>query len=225
MVGIGWEEKQAVHAFIHKTCVKELNPDAAHFKLQTVDLDSQFEQSSCTCKRNSSALEQGIMRCIVLQCVAIDPTENRVAAGDNTGRIIIWSDFKDQVPKVQKATPAATAVPSTSPAVPNAAAHHKPSVDSDNDSSDDAQQHPASAHQQQQSNLPGNSPAATSRDTGSIGAAGRLSHDRIAGLQRSRAVVPVTTVHWHAHPVRTLCFSGDGTLLLSGGEEAVLVGP
>jgi len=36
--------------------------------------------------------------------------------------------------------------------------------------------------------------------------------------------VAVTTVHWHAHPVGCLCFSADGTLLLSGGEEAVLVG-
>lgn len=203
---------------------QEAVPDAAHLKMQTVDLDSQSEQSSCTCTRNSSAFEPGVMRCMVLQCVAIDPTDHRVAAGDNTGRIMIWTDFKDQVPNVQKATPAATAVPSTSPAVPNAAAHHKSNVDSDNDSSDDAQQHPASAHQQQQSNLRGDS-AVISRDTGSVGAAVGLFHDRLAGLQRSRAAVPVTTLHWHAHPVRTLCFSGDGTLLLSGGEEAVLVGP
>ena len=35
--------------------------------------------------------------------------------------------------------------------------------------------------------------------------------------------LPCTTWHWHAHPVRCLCFSTDGTYLLSGGEEAVLV--
>jgi len=32
-----------------------------------------------------------------------------------------------------------------------------------------------------------------------------------------------TTVHWHAHGVRTLAFTPDGTILLSGGDENVLV--
>ncbi|KAL3140577.1 hypothetical protein ABBQ32_005152 [Trebouxia sp. C0010 RCD-2024] len=191
---------------------------------------SQQEESWPTCSVNGYQRKLG--RCCFLTwqtvpwrhtaCDCTSRLNTWVAAGDNTGRIMIWTDFKDQVPNVQKATPAATAVPSTSPAVPNAAAHHKSNVDSDNDSSDDAQQHPASAHQQQQSNLRGDS-AVISRDTGSVGAAVGLFHDRLAGLQRSRAAVPVTTLHWHAHPVRTLCFSGDGTLLLSGGEEAVLV--
>lgn len=30
-------------------------------------------------------------------------------------------------------------------------------------------------------------------------------------------------LHWHAHAVGDLSFSTDGTYLLSGGEEAVLV--
>ncbi|KAL0052292.1 hypothetical protein WJX82_011440 [Trebouxia sp. C0006] len=68
----------------------------------------------------------------VFTCVAFDPTEERIAAGDVSGRILIWNSFKDKQ-------------------------------------------------------------------------------------------VAVTTVHWHAHPVGCLCFSADGTLLLSGGEEAVLV--
>ncbi|KAG0370671.1 WD40-repeat-containing domain protein [Gamsiella multidivaricata] len=35
---------------------------------------------------------------------------------------------------------------------------------------------------------------------------------------------PVTTImHWHAHKVAALTFTSDGTYLLSGGEEAVLV--
>ncbi|KAG2482851.1 hypothetical protein HYH03_018242 [Edaphochlamys debaryana] len=34
---------------------------------------------------------------------------------------------------------------------------------------------------------------------------------------------PLTTVHWHAHPVGCLAFSDDGTYLLSGGAEGVLV--
>lgn len=31
------------------------------------------------------------------------------------------------------------------------------------------------------------------------------------------------TLHWHAGPVNSLAFSPDGTYLLSGGREAVLV--
>jgi len=37
------------------------------------------------------------------------------------------------------------------------------------------------------------------------------------------ATVPHSTMHWHAHAVRALAFTPDGTGLLSGGEEAVLV--
>ncbi|KAI8907197.1 quinon protein alcohol dehydrogenase-like superfamily [Gorgonomyces haynaldii] len=33
----------------------------------------------------------------------------------------------------------------------------------------------------------------------------------------------MTEMHWHAHQVNDLCFTGDGVYLLSGGEEAVLV--
>lgn len=32
-----------------------------------------------------------------------------------------------------------------------------------------------------------------------------------------------TTMHWHAHQVAALAFTSDGTYLLSGGEESVLV--
>jgi len=32
-----------------------------------------------------------------------------------------------------------------------------------------------------------------------------------------------TTLHWHAHPVGCLAFSGDGAHLMSGGAEGVLV--
>ena len=30
-------------------------------------------------------------------------------------------------------------------------------------------------------------------------------------------------MHWHAHAVNALAFNSDGTYLLSGGDEAVLV--
>lgn len=32
-----------------------------------------------------------------------------------------------------------------------------------------------------------------------------------------------TTLHWHAHPLSSLCFTPNGAYLLSGGEESVLV--
>jgi WD40 repeat protein len=35
--------------------------------------------------------------------------------------------------------------------------------------------------------------------------------------------VPTSTVHWHSHPVWCTAFSPDGSFLLSGGEEAVVV--
>jgi len=34
---------------------------------------------------------------------------------------------------------------------------------------------------------------------------------------------PTTTLHWHAHAVKSITFSPNGAYLLSGGEEAVLV--
>ena len=36
-------------------------------------------------------------------------------------------------------------------------------------------------------------------------------------------LVSTTVVHWHAHPVTCVTFTCDGTLMLSGGAEAVLV--
>ena len=160
--------------------------------------------------------------------MAIDPTEERVAAGDNTGRILIWSGFKEKVPTLHKASPAAAAVPVTSPAAANNAAHDKPPAnsdsDSDSDGSEDVQQDSNSGQHQQPMAQPGSSKTQSAAGAGSVVASsGKSMQDNFSKLQRCRASVPVTTVHWHAHPVGTLCFSADGTLLLSGGEEAVLV--
>lgn len=164
--------------------------------------------------------------------MAIDPTEERVAAGDNTGRILIWNGFKEKVPKLHKASPATTAVPMTSTAAANNAAQNKSPANSDSDSdtddSEDAQQDAASGQHQQAMAQSGSSKIQAAGEAGSVMASVAPSgtksiQDNFSKLQRSRASVPVTTVHWHAHPVGTLCFSADGTLLLSGGEEAVLV--
>lgn len=159
--------------------------------------------------------------------MAIDPTEERVAAGDNTGRILIWTGFKDKVPALHRATPAATAVPITSSTAAAKKAAHNLDLDSDSDGSEDAQQDSAGGQRQQPIAQPSSSKTNTSGEaatvTGSVAPSGKSTHDHFSRLQRSRASVPVTTLHWHAHPVGALCFSADGTLLLSGGEEAVLV--
>ena len=167
----------------------------------------------------------------VLQCVTIDPIEERVAAGDNTGRILVWNGFKEKVPTLHKANSTAAAVPATSPAAANNAAHNKPPAnsdsDSDSDGSEDVQQDSSSVRHQQPMAQPGSSKTQSAAGAGSVvasvAASGKSMQDNFSKLQRCRASVPVTTVHWHAHPVGTLCFSADGTLLLSGGEEAVLV--
>lgn len=168
-----------------------------------------------------------------MQCVAIDPTEERIAAGDVSGRILIWNGFQDKVPKLQKATPAATAVAKT---VPSAGAKADADSDSDFDSSnsENAQQAYKPGQSQQQSKVQqagqtaeakGEAEAAQTAVTpsASVQQSGSSMKAKFSRLQRSTASVALTTVHWHAHPVGTLCFSSDGTLLLSGGEEAVLV--
>ena len=87
-----------------------------------------------------------------LTCVSVDPGERRLAAGDVTGRVLIWHGIHTAVA---------------------------------------AMGHDGAA-------------AAT-------GAAGSGAH------------IQVTTLHWHAGPVACVSWSPDGTRLLSGGGESVLV--
>ncbi len=183
-----------------------------------------------------------------MQCVAFDPTEERIAAGDVSGRILIWNSFNDKVPQLQKpsAQPAlAPVAPSTAAASAStagadtgmqpAAADQDSDTDSDSDS-DSSDSNDASAACQSNT---ATSSAATNAIAAKQGLHANQSEQmqsrtvgpqkeslpaRFARMQNSVQQVPVTTVHWHAHPVGCLCFSADGTLLLSGGEEAVLVG-
>ncbi|GIL68600.1 hypothetical protein Vafri_21848 [Volvox africanus] len=83
-------------------------------------------------------------------CLAISADNSLIAAGDVSGRILIWRSFEHSVPSALRQG-----------------------------------EHTGKAHPTQEP--------------------------------------PVTTVHWHAHPVGALAFSEDGTYLLSGGEEGVLV--
>lgn len=93
-----------------------------------------------------------------ITCVAISPDGARLAAGDVTGRIVIWHDV---------ATTVARRVAEA--------------------------QAPAQADQP-------------------------TTHEPVEWQEP-----PAATVHWHAHAVGCLAFSVDGTYLLSGGHEAVLV--
>lgn len=189
----------------------------------------------------------------VLQCVAIDPTEERIAAGDVSGRILIWNAFAHKVPKLQK-TPTEkpivnqaasdSAAPGTAPAAhqstadvemsqaPADKAAQGKSSDSDSDSDGEKQPGPAKAAAPAAAQQQGSAAALAHSRAGQV--AEQPQHNvvrsresaaaRFARLQQSVESVPLTTVHWHAHPVGALCFSADGTLLLSGGQEAVLVG-
>ena len=192
-----------------------------------------------------------------MQCVAIDPTEERIAAGDVSGRILIWNSFKDKVPQLQKPQPQPsaasaaaplTAAASASTAVPDAVMQPAATADkdsqsdsdSDSDESDSSEQQDEAAEQQQatQSASAANKTAseqgtnavqAKQAQSASVPSRTDAQHKesmqvRLGRMQNSLQQVPLTTVHWHAHPVGSVCFSADGTLLLSGGEEAVLVG-
>ena len=109
----------------------------------------------------------------------MDPVSQQVAAGDTSGRILLWPGVLQQVPGYSSAQL------SQGPQVPGA--------------SGGAQ-------------APGRSAAHTG--VGSASAAGGSTPQQ---------PLAVRTEHWHAESVGALCFSLDGTLLLSGGREAVLV--
>ncbi|KAG2432689.1 hypothetical protein HYH02_006674 [Chlamydomonas schloesseri] len=82
-------------------------------------------------------------------CLAISADDSLIAAGDASGRILIWRAFEHSVPSGLRSENSGKAHPAVQP--------------------------------------------------------------------------PLTTLHWHAHPVGCLTFSPDGTYLLSGGSEGVLV--
>ncbi|KAG2426597.1 hypothetical protein HXX76_012913 [Chlamydomonas incerta] len=82
-------------------------------------------------------------------CLAISADDSLIAAGDASGRILIWRAFEHSVPSGLRSENSGKAHPTVQP--------------------------------------------------------------------------PLTTLHWHAHPVGCLTFSPDGTYLLSGGSEGVLV--
>lgn len=115
----------------------------------------------------------------VLQCTAVDPIFQQVAAGDTSGRILLWPGVLQQVPGYSSAHPS-----------------HRPQVPG----------------------APGDAQV-----LGHSAARPGLGSASATGGSTPQPALPVRTEHWHAEAVGALCFSVDGTLLLSGGREAVLV--
>jgi NET1-associated nuclear protein 1 (U3 small nucleolar RNA-associated protein 17) len=111
-----------------------------------------------------------------LQCAAFDATDSIIAAGDISGRILIWHDFPRALAQWAGL---ASSSSSTAPASATAALA-----------------------------------AAAVEEAAGFGSAAEGNAVRLPAC---------TTVHWHAHPVGALCFSMDGSQLLSGGQEGVLV--
>eukprot|EP00878_Enallax_costatus_P013093 GHUV01013681.1.p1 GENE.GHUV01013681.1~~GHUV01013681.1.p1 ORF type:complete len:298 (+),score=25.60 GHUV01013681.1:581-1474(+) len=96
-------------------------------------------------------------------CAAFNPSESIIAAGDATGRILIWHNFPTALQEWATGATAAAA------------------------------------------------------------AAGVLSPDGSGSALPSVRLPACTTVHWHAHAVGAVCFSAEGSFLMSGGQEGVLV--
>ena len=65
--------------------------------------------------------------------------------------------------------------------------------------------------------------AAKKTGKGGKGGKNKAGDSDAAGPSASSLVVCASLPHWHSHAVLTLALSEDGGLLLSGGEEAVLV--
>ncbi|GFR41531.1 hypothetical protein Agub_g2190 [Astrephomene gubernaculifera] len=110
-------------------------------------------------------------------CLAISADDSLIAAGDVTGRLLIWRAVESRVPSALR------------------------------DKSG------------------GGGAAGAGGEGGAAAAAGGQQHVGGGGKVRLPAAEqpPLTTLHWHAHPMGCLAFSSDGTHLLSGGAEGVLV--
>jgi hypothetical protein len=112
-----------------------------------------------------------------LQCAAFDVTDSIIAAGDASGRILLWHDFPKALAQWASGTSSSS------------------------------------------------SNAAAISTTAALAAAAIEEAAGFTSAAEGNAVrLPAcTTVHWHAHAVGALCFSMDGSQLLSGGQEGVLV--
>uniref|UniRef100_A0A383VBL7 WD repeat-containing protein 75 second beta-propeller domain-containing protein n=1 Tax=Tetradesmus obliquus TaxID=3088 RepID=A0A383VBL7_TETOB len=114
-------------------------------------------------------------------CAAFDASDSIIAAGDASGRILIWHDFLRALAQWASSASGSSSSSSAAPISATAA-------------------------------------LAAAAVEEAAGLAGGVAADGLAVR-----LPACTTVHWHAHAVGALCFSMDGSQLLSGGQEGVLV--
>ncbi|KEP65888.1 UNVERIFIED_CONTAM: WD domain, G-beta repeat-containing protein [Hammondia hammondi] len=144
--------------------------------------------------------------------VAIHPTDEFVAAGDRIGRILVFfclADLSTFLSLGVDVSESCEAVQSRKSKLENAG---------------DPNTHALSSRRLSAALLPppvslAASPLGSGRTSNPLPGAA-ASGKKSVGLPASLSPV---ILHWHAHAVTALAFSDDGLLLLSGGEEGVLV--
>ncbi|PHJ21984.1 wd g-beta repeat-containing protein [Cystoisospora suis] len=184
--------------------------------------------------------------------VSIHPKDEFIAAGDNTGRIVLWSSLDDK--SLFSSSSAVSCLPTRlHPLVSSKRREgeaQKKEIESDDntvrDASSESDSSPSASSRKK------NTPAACSSSSSSSQSKKkekneispssfllppplqfshsssflhRRSHTGKKSFSSSSSSLPSPPVvlHWHAHAVTSLAFSSDGLILFSGGEEGVLV--
>ncbi|CBZ55367.1 putative WD domain, G-beta repeat-containing protein [Neospora caninum Liverpool] len=150
--------------------------------------------------------------------VSIHPTDDFVVAGDRIGRILAFFCLNDLGPFLSLGVDvsARRAVGEPGDAGKGEAPEGKTKKDAKQNST---QRHATSRLLPPPLNLSSSLASGISTDGGAQTSALSASGKKSAS---SASLSPVI-LHWHAHAVTALAFSADGMLLLSGGEEGVLV--
>jgi len=166
-----------------------------------------------------------------VQCVALDASEKRVAAGDASGRISVWHGFAPAVaaafPEEAGAAPM-EGVDGVAPSQDQGQGSHKSlRAEPDGGAAEDADADPDLADGPEPGQpAPAARKAAELRRLGARapGGGGRVGGGG-GGFAGPDAGLPRESLHWHAHAVGALAFGADaqGVYMLSGGLEAVLV--
>eukprot|EP00727_Mastigamoeba_balamuthi_P009397 m51a1_g508 putative 3-ketoacyl-CoA thiolase (1323) ;mRNA; f:297747-303535 len=145
-----------------------------------------------------------------LRVVAFDPQDDCIATGDSIGRVILWQKWE---------------IPPTAPSSAESEQEAAPDTAQDNSQSEaPASVPPCSADSAEKKRLFRNSKQRRMlqrKPSVNFTAPVRKEFDRVL-REQSRTVV-TRTLHWHSHAVLSLAFYPDGSHLLTGGDESVLV--